>query len=205
MSGFITTLFYPPKKQQQFKSQMAFATVFWSRRLARIYPVVILSLAISVPTVCLYGARSSPDPLKGRVELPVYVIGELAKQLTFTEQILPRIPLSVSDEWQYWPASMSTGMGIAPAAMTINGPLWTLGAQGIFWASFPWLSGVVHVQRASSKCIRVVLALWLLYVALNVTLTWLLAIVWAKGIPAPLADHVLALTCTCMEVEPQEP
>ena len=197
MSGFITTLFYPPKKQQQFETQMAFAKVFWWRRLARIYPVVVLGLAINVPTVLLFGALASPDPLRGRVTLPVYILSELAKQLTFTEYCIPDIPSSVSDKWQYYPASMTPGMGIAPTGMIINGPLWTLGAQAVFWAIFPWLSGVVHVRRAWSRCICVALAWWLLYVALNVTLTWLLAIVWASGIDpmGPVADYVPTFAC----------
>ena len=196
MSGFITVLFYPPRKQQQYTSRLAFAKVFWWRR-ARIYPVLALSLAVSLPTVILYGMLASPDPLKFKVSLPVYVAAEVAKQLTFTEQIFPVMPTSTTLRWHYWPTWMSAGMGVAPAAMGVNGPLWTLGAQAVFWAAFPWLSRIVHVRRTWSNCVRVVLAWWLLYVVLDVTLTWLLYNIWLRDVDqtGPLADYVLFLAC----------
>ena len=133
LSGFVLTLRYKPNDIDMRYHQA---------RFARIYPVHLLGLALSAPTV-LYIAFSDPIladsmfALKGNVTL--LLIASMLCQLFLLTAWTPVAGLN-----QPW-----------------NGPAWSLSCEAFFYALFPTLRGI-FIHRSTKWLLGLIAVAWVM-------------------------------------------
>lgn len=142
MSGALMAIAYGPQA-----SETGFARTFWVRRAARIAPLYWASLLPFVPLVLL-----RPYPLDFNLLAPV--IGTVGSTL-----LAFAAAATFTQTWLYHGMTEHRG---------INPPLWTLSAQVVGWALFPFLARWLSAPTSTWSLVRGLLRWWVLYVLLSV-------------------------------------
>jgi peptidoglycan/LPS O-acetylase OafA/YrhL len=131
LSGFILAFNYYDLRRGRKRA-------FWVARFARLYPNVLLALALALPSVIIALSDPSGDyllrwfALDGQVALSLVL--SFVAQLTMTTAWLP-----VASFNQPW-----------------NGPAWSIGCEVFFYALFPLLIGWVRAARPRTLIIVLV-------------------------------------------------
>ena len=102
----------------------SFARSFWARRIARLWPLTLLAIAVYLP-ILYYEQAPSTDTLNPFLQ--IISIGADAA--------------AVATNLQTWVLLGAT-----------NGPLWTLCSQFFFYALFPCMVDKMHYNREKQSC-----------------------------------------------------
>lgn len=165
MSGFVMTIGYAGKAKDQPVGQgvgccgcsesgcaaSAFQKEFWARRLARIGPVYWLSLAIALPISYL---KAEHTTLADASNDALIVDGEF-------DNTLPKILFGISAVLS--PFFLQGWVG--PGGLWVNGPLWTVCGQWLFYLCFPCLINKLHTPRSTSQMWKECAMWWGIYAA----------------------------------------
>ncbi len=113
---------------------------YWIARLARIYPVYLLSLAVSVPYLCTYALPYYPEGLAGLKAAAVMGLHGTLLQ-------------------SWYP----------PIMQDVNPPSWSLSVEAFFYAVFPFLVTSLGLMKLDRKSLYQVAALsWGCSLALSI-------------------------------------
>lgn len=116
LSGFVMAITYldrPPGEEASIDARR-----YWIARLARIYPVYLLSLVLALPFFLKYTLPSFPADLAGPKALAGLILHGVLMQ-----------------SWN------------PPLILELNPPAWSLSVEAFFYAVFPWLVTSQHLTR----------------------------------------------------------